>query len=111
MKTELIVLNAAIRVQETRDGFLNRHLVEMTGISKQNIYKYLKKWEKNGYAVRNPLNPTEWILTRKDDLLESLITGSEPASVEHMLALRIFNEDYIKNTIHKFTDTYAALCF
>lgn len=90
-----------------RRTFRNRHMSDMTGLSKQLINHHLRKWTAQGFVSKNPLVRGEWILLDLPGLIAEIIEPNEPTKMGHAKH-ELFDKELI-NALHQHTELYAAL--
>lgn len=105
---EQMILKAVVEYTKTHTSFRNRHLMTMTGLDRQDINYYLKKWSKGGYVAQNPLVPGEWILVDMAGLVEDLTAGTDPIDLAHARKHPLFIDTELQK-LRQMTDIYAAL--
>lgn len=106
---ENMILSAVAEYAQNHDTFRNRHISYMTGLAKQDIDYYFKKWEKRGFITRNPLEHREWLLVDLSGLIASQAPEHNEFDLRHSRAVNDLLDPESLERLHAFTDKYAML--
>jgi hypothetical protein len=104
---EQMILRALSEYSKTHTSFRNRHLMTLSGLSRQDINHYLNKWRDKGFVSKNPLVSGEWILIDMPGLIADLVEPTEPSKMGHAKH-ELFNAEALVK-LQALTELYAAL--
>jgi hypothetical protein len=104
---EQMMLKAVSDYCKTHESFRNRHLMTLTGLSRQDINHYLNKWRDKGFVTKSPLVHGEWILYDLPGLIADLVEPTEPAKMGHAKH-ELFDKEVLTR-LQNIIEVYAAL--